>query len=138
MIGRMFQGRILRTGNINVDVPIDVELLYDVDTDPLAVRMILSVQDEEDVVWLFSRDLLFRGINSTEVTGEGDIRFRSTGKDWPDSGVTVCLHNSTGHADIGLPHYDLMAFLTETEAQSRGAERSIDKRIETAIKEMLG
>lgn len=138
MIGRAFQGTVVMTGSTSVDIPVQVELIYDYDRNPLAVTMTLAPEGEAVVAWVFSRDLLFQGINSSEVSGEGDIRFRCTGKDWPRSGVTVCLRNITGHADIRLPHYDLMAFLAETESWSRQAEESIEKRIDSEIKEILG
>ena len=137
MIGHAFRGKVIRTGGTRVDLPIDVELFYDPERDPLAVRMVLDSGGESEVEWFFARDLLVGAHESTHSVGDGDIRFQMVGVIWPHSGLSVCLRNPTGHADLLLPHYDVKAFLDESAPWFRAAEEGLDDRMNAAIEEML-
>jgi hypothetical protein len=52
------------------DADVQAEFRYDPD-DPLAVSLVIGVECDEPVVWVFGRDLLADGV--TRPTGEGDI-----------------------------------------------------------------
>ncbi len=133
MISREFEARVFKTNGQRVRIPITVELVYDPDSDPLAVQMILSVPDEEDVVWSFSRDLMDEGSRSGSPVGVGDIKFRRTIGHW----FLVCLNNSNGHADLGLPVDEVLAFLKETQAAADEADEFFGAQLDSLIADIL-
>lgn len=135
MISRKFSARVLMTQNERVDVSVDVALVYDEDYDPLAVKMVFSAPEEEDVEWTLSRELMLRGSSSAFPYGSGDVKFRYLGE--RDGGLMLCLNNGGGHADIRLPQYEVVRFLEETcEAVPFGSE-DIEDSVDDLIKELL-
>lgn len=135
MIIRKFEARVKKTMGQVVDVPIQIELAYDEENDPLSVQMILTAPDEEDVVWLFSRDLLHRGVNAFTPVGDGDIRFRYLGAIYAQT--MVCLRNATGHADITLPHKEVAAFVESTIAAVPMGGEELDGHIDELLEEIF-
>jgi hypothetical protein len=136
MITSQFQGKVLVTGGEVVDVDVEIELAFDEENDPLAVTMIISVPDEGEVVWEFSRELLRVGSQSIVPHGGGDVRFRAVGDNWPQSGLIACLHNGDDHADLGLPLDRVRHFLAATECAID--DTLISAHLDDALKEILG
>lgn len=134
MITATFPAIVLKTGNRKAAVPVEVTLAYDPDYDPLAVQAIISAEGEPDIVWYFGRDLLLRGVNNFTPVGSGDVKFRFDGANQ----VLMCLRNPVGHADIGLPHPRVVAFLNETtrELPASGEECPVEM-IDELIEEIL-
>lgn len=143
MIARKFEAKVFRSDDEVVDVPVLIELAYDADNDPLAVAMTISspYDMDDEVTWTFGRDLLKRGCSSIMKVGDGDVRFRTIGKRWPDSGLVICLKNAFGHADLGLPHHEVTEFLRDTAEQAASFEATggcMSDRIDDFLKEVLG
>lgn len=134
MISRKFQGMVLKTRNQNVRIPVGIEMAWDRENDPLAIQMIISVPNESEIAWWFSRSLLKNGINSVRKTGNGDVRFRYSGVANGLEVLYVCLRNATGHADIGLPHHEMLAFLEQTEDVG---DDCLETLIDEAIEDIL-
>ena len=137
MITREFDGLILKTGGQNVRIPIKVTLSFDEEYDPFAVQMMISVPLEPEVVWYFGRELLQRGINNSFGVGHGDVRFRYSGAVNGQENLHVCLRNNTGHADLGMPHHEVVAFLNETTDAALEGISCLDTMIDEAIEEIL-
>lgn len=135
MISREFEARLKRTMGQDVDLPVQIELNWDPEIDPLAVQAIIQVEDEEDVVWHFARDLLVQGCSTLFPCGGGDVKFRYQ---YNQGVILMCLRNLTGHADLALPAGEVMAFVKETLAIQKLGEEVVDTLLDEAIEEMLG
>lgn len=136
MISRSFTATLVRRGHSRVNMPFEVELVYDPDTDPLAVLMICKLSGEQEVVWQFSRDLLDQGTRSLHPVGIGDVRIRMQNTHAAE--LIVCLRPPEGHADLLLPMVDVSSFLGETfELIPLGGEEC-GSGIEDFLKEVLG
>lgn len=134
MITRIMQAYVIKVHDVVCKVGIQVTLTYDPDIDPLAVQMVCHVPDENEVVWHFSRELMFHGHDNPVATGLGDIRFQYNPQ---TDRVLVCLKNVNGHADLSLPHDSVRAFLDRTvEVFPVGAELT-DDLIEEALADIL-
>lgn len=133
-----FTGRVVRSGGKDCDVPVEVELNYDAQNDPLAVEMILS-DDEMDypVTWIFARDLLVRATNHPFPVGSGDIRFRSEQK---GDKLFACIRNPQvgEHADLAFPASTVRAFLAATTEGAAQCLTTLDSAVDAFIAEVLG
>lgn len=112
MIVREFEGRIVRTGERFVNVPVRCALTYDASTDPLAVSMRLHEPEYGcDVTWIVDRELLDTGRRSLTSYGQGDMKMR-----WmPACGqLAICLRNHDGHADLALPWAEVGQFMLDS------------------------
>jgi hypothetical protein len=127
-----FPAIVLKSGDQPVAIPVQVTLAYDAEYDPFAVQMIVSAEGEPDAVWYFDRELLLRGANSFTPVGSGDVRFRYDGRQ-----LLLCLRKVNGHADLGLPHVPVLAFLQETAAEIPVGEECTVERIDDLIEEIL-
>jgi hypothetical protein len=136
VIERQMSGRVKLAQNQEVDIEIGICLVYDPDTDPLAVRMICQIPDDGDVPWEFARELLLRGAVSRLPYGEGDVRFRYLGAQ--AGGLLACLRSPEGHADILLPQVEVVAFLNETMNAVRYGEEPLGTNLDDVLKEILG
>lgn len=134
MISHEFLGLVLVSGITPCHVPVGVTLSYDAEEDPLAVQMICSSPDRDDVVWRFARELLTAGADSPVEVGEGDVRVRRTSEYY----VRICLRTPPeGHADLGLPHREVADFLEETSELASTAEEHFDGLIDGLIGTLL-
>jgi hypothetical protein len=90
-------------------VPLTASLCYRGD-DPYAIRMAFHVGTGDPVEWIFARELLARGMDST--TGDGDVRV------WPgatsDDVINLSLSSPFGQAEFEAPLTALSAFLVRT------------------------
>lgn len=134
MITRKFAGIIHKAAGAVVNAPAMIELAYDEENNPLAVQMIITVAQEGDVVWTFSRDLMTVGCQSLQPVGRGDVKFRCD----PSKGqLLVCLKNPTGHADLGLPIGEVAEFLADTAAAAPIGSEELESHIDELIEELL-
>lgn len=134
MIQHTVSGTILKAGNRHVRMPVDVEMAYDEENDPLAVQMIFKAEAEGEVCWIMGRELVMRGVTSETPYGTGDVRFRA--EPYFDR-VLVCLRTPEGHADVALNRSDLIDFLNQTQSVCRLGDEPIDDLIDQELKELL-
>jgi sporulation and cell division protein SsgA len=114
--------------------PLDAELRYD-PADPFAVAMAF-LKDGHEVVWVFARDLLLRGI--TQPAGVGDVHvFPSLDADGR-AVVAIGLRGPTGEALLEGRTRDFLSFLGQTtRAVWPGTERDSGLSLDSAIAEFL-
>jgi hypothetical protein len=106
------------TRDVRVDViaapegsrQIPVVLHYDT-ADPYAVRAVFRVAGDQEVVWVFARELATRGLD--QPSGEGDVRI------WPtyDHGrevVRIALRSPDGEALLQATYDEVVDFLSST------------------------
>jgi hypothetical protein len=104
-----------------------VELVYR-GTDPLAVTMVLSGPDGEEVRWTFAWDLLSAGL--VAPVGEGEVRVGPATEGF--HGVEIALAPSFG-VRIRLPRQEVAAFV-----RSLGGRQACDaERIGAALDDAL-
>lgn len=139
MIIREFEARLKRVDSTDVDVPVKTTLSYDAGTDPYAVQAIFEVGEGEDRVWHFSRELMSAGAYSYIPLGHGDVKFRY----FPTHGVLLmCLRtnaqgNDPTHADIALPHDEVIGFLQDTQELFKEAADDCSALVDEFLKEMF-
>ncbi len=98
-------------------------LAYDVRL-PLEVRLVLrsGAEGDEDVIWIFARDLLVDGVKA--YSGIGDVRVWPFGSDR----IGMSVHGAEGDdearwADMVLPRERVMRFLARSfDLVPRGEE----------------
>lgn len=135
MIQHTVSGTVLKSGNQHTSLPIEVELAYDEENDPLAVQMIFKdVNGEEEVCWVMGRELVMRGSVSLTPYGTGDVRFRF---DPPSGSVLVCLETDEAHGDVALDRDALIRFLNATQAACKLGEEPIEALMDRELKEMF-
>jgi hypothetical protein len=114
--------------------PLVAELRYDAG-DPYAVAMAFH-RDAQEVVWLFGRDLLLRGVS--EPVGDGDVKvFPSVA---PDGRALDVLELSApaGQALVEARTRDVLEFLAATaRVVWPGTEREHQVGTDEAIAAML-
>ena len=97
-----------------LDGPSEVSVVLRYDTaDPYAVHAMFHVAVDQQVSWVFARELLAQGM--VEVSGDGDVRI------WPtlDGGrevVCVVLRSPDGEALLQAPAARLGEFLSAAHA----------------------
>lgn len=134
MISTRMHGILLKVADKKVHVPLMVTLSFDEEEDPLAVQMVIEKDEDDDVVWTFSYELLARGTMSLENVGFGDVRVKASGT----GALLVCLRNTEGHADLALPLPSVMKFMGEaTTAYSALPDDHLDDLIDTELRELL-
>jgi Streptomyces sporulation and cell division protein, SsgA len=100
---------------------VSVAMLYDT-ADPFAVHAQFQVALDQQITWVFSRELLAEGLD--RASGDGDVRI------WPnlDEGrdvVGIALRSPDGEALLQAGAEGLVDFLTATYALCpRGRESS--------------
>jgi hypothetical protein len=103
----------------HVAVPLVASLYYSSD-DPYAIRMAFHVGMEEQVEWIFARDLLAAGMSAP--SGEGDVQV------WPATDgdrdlLNIALSSPFGQAHFEAPSAAIAGFLGRTyEAVPDGNE----------------
>lgn len=133
MISKDMHGRILVSGNEKTDIKVPVTLSWDQDEDPYAIQMIVEL--EEDVVWVFSRELLWKGLSRVMPVGTGDVRIKY--QSLPEPRIVICLKSPGGHADLALPHRPVANFVAETLRYVVIGEETIDGQIDEFLKELF-
>lgn len=92
-------------------MPLPVSLRYG-SCDPYAVTVQFHGADEQ-VEWVFARELLVAGLAGAE--GLGDVRVRAVHDGRRDDVVIISLASPDGRADLEADAGDLRAFLVRTE-----------------------
>jgi hypothetical protein len=96
-----------------------VLLRYDIE-DPYAVHAVFHVAADDDLLWVFGRELLTAGLD--QPSGEGDVRI------WPDCDagrdvVLITLRSPDGEASLSASADDIVEFLNAAYALCpRGGE----------------
>lgn len=134
MIQETITGTVLKTGNQRVRIPVEVEMAFDEENDPLAVQMIFKADGEDETCWVMGRELIMRGSCSALPHGMGDVKFRAE----PDlDRVLVCLSSPGGHADVALNRTELIGFLNQTQAVCKLGDEPIEALMDQELKELL-
>lgn len=135
MIIYEFTAKTVRVQGRETSVPVQMELTYDAETDPLAVAMTMSAPGDDPVTWKFARDLLVMASNSRAPVGLGDIRFRAH-----TTILYLCLNNgqADGHADLALPLDKVRGFLADTAEEAALPGQAIAEATEAFLAEVLG
>ena len=114
--------------------PLAAELRYD-PADPYAVSLAF-LKDDRELVWVFGRDLLLRGL--CEPSGDGDVHVFP----WVDADgrglVAVELRGRTGDALLEGSTRDFLSFLAlTTRAVWPGTEGDHELTLDTALSSIL-
>jgi len=88
----------------------EAELRYD-PVDPYAVSVAFAVAGRQ-VVWVFARDLLIRGVH--EPVGEGDVQVFPSLDQEGHAVVLLALHAPAGEALVEARSRDVLDFLAHT------------------------
>ena len=97
-----------------IDGPTHVGVAMHYDTaDPYAVHAVFRVAPDQQVAWVFARELLSAGLEAP--SGDGDVRI------WPASHegcevVCIALHSPDGDALLHAPVDELAEFLSSAYA----------------------
>jgi hypothetical protein len=114
--------------------PLVAELRYD-PADPYAVSMAF-LKDDDEVVWVFARALLLRGVY--EPAGVGDVQVFPSVDPEGRAVVALSLRAPTGAALIEGPSRDFLDFLAQTtRAVWPGTERDHHVVSDDAIASIL-
>jgi len=89
---------------------LEAELRYD-PSDPYAVAVAFH-QGTSEVVWVFARDLLMRGLS--EPVGEGDVRVFPALDGDGHATVGLWLNAPTGQAVVKAPAQPVLGFVART------------------------
>lgn len=128
LCGRLFLDRYTATS-----VPILARVFYRPD-DPMAVTMTFpaaAAPDGGNAEWVFSRELLDRGL--TAPCGEGDVRIRPGG---PERTV-IEFSSRDGSALVELSSESLRQFLSWAYAAVPPGEESAYLDLDTVVAELL-
>ena len=113
-------------------VPVDAVLGYD-SADPFAVSVTFRVSAEDEVRWVFARDLIIDGLD--RAAGEGDVVVWP-GADDPDV-IYLSLTTPAGHALFEAPRWILRDFadqsLATVPAGTEGAHLDWDATLTTLL-----
>jgi sporulation and cell division protein SsgA len=113
---------------------LDAELRYD-PTDPYAVSMAF-LKDGAEIVWVFARDLLLRGVS--EPVGDGDVQVFPSVDLEGHAVVALVLLGPTGSALLEGRARDFFGFLAQTtRAVWPGTERNHQLDTDDAIAAIL-
>lgn len=114
-------------------LPLPVRLCYTLQ-DPYAVSLVFSGPDE-DVIWVFARELLAAGL--TLPQGQGDVRIRPeirSGRRF----VMISLTSPDGTAELEADAESIRTFITQTErVVARGQEHTV-VNVDEALAALLG
>lgn len=88
----------------------EAELRYD-PVDPYAVSVAFAVAGSQ-VVWVFARDLLIRGLH--EPIGQGDVQVFPSLDQQGHAVVLLALHSPAGEALVEARSRDVLDFLAHT------------------------
>jgi hypothetical protein len=108
---------------------VSVDLCYDT-TDPFAVRAMFRVASDQQISWVFARELLAKGL--TEASGDGDVRL------WPTSAegrevVRIVLRSPDGEALLQAESVEVLEFLSTSFALCPHGHESRHMQIDRAL-----
>jgi hypothetical protein len=106
-----------------------VDLRYDT-ADPYAVRAMFRVASDQQVSWIFARELLAGGM--TEASGDGDVRIWPTRHDGREV-VCIVLRSPDGEALLQTQPAELGEFLDASFALCPRGRESRHLQIDRAL-----
>ena len=115
---RVVSSSVTRELSMHVVVPSDgprevaVSLRYDT-ADPYAVHCVFRVGPEQQIAWVFARELLSLGLD--EPSGDGDVRI-GPGCDQVGDVVCITLRSPDGEASLRAATEDVIEFLSAAYA----------------------
>jgi hypothetical protein len=132
---RVVSSSVTRELSMHVVAPSDgpsevtVSLRYDT-ADPYAVHSIFRVAPEQQIAWVFARELLSLGLD--EPSGDGDVRI---GPSCDQAGEVVCitLRSPDGEATIQAAADDIVEFLSAAYALCPRGRESQHLKIDRAL-----
>jgi hypothetical protein len=126
---------VTRALSVQVLAPLDgpsevsVDLCYDT-TDPYAVRAMFRVASDQQISWVFARELLAQGM--TEASGDGDVRIWPTSADGREV-VRILLRSPDGEALLQTQSVELVEFLNASFALCPRGRESRHLQIDRAL-----
>jgi hypothetical protein len=108
---------------------VSVDLRYDTG-DPYAVRAVFRVAPDQQIAWVFARELLAQGL--TEASGDGDVRIWPTRQDGSDL-VCIVLRSPDGEALLAAQSAELVEFLDASFALCPRGRESHHLEIDRAL-----
>ena len=112
---------------------VEAELRYDAD-DPYAVAVAFQL-DGSELVWVFGRDLMLRGV--AEPAGDGDVQVFPSLDDDGRLVVVLQLSSPSGLALVEAKARDVIDFLASTRAAVWPGTESNYLRVDDAIEALL-
>jgi hypothetical protein len=112
---------------------VEAELRYDAD-DPYAVAVAFQL-DGSELVWVFGRDLMLRGV--AEPAGDGDVQIFPSLDDDGRLVVVLQLSSPSGLALVEAKARDVIDFLASTRAAVWPGTESNYLRLDDAIQALL-
>jgi Streptomyces sporulation and cell division protein, SsgA len=105
------------------------------DSDPLAVRIVLSTEPDHPSLprgeWVMLRDFLRYGC--TEPTGDGAVRVRPEG----DDRILLALQDETKTFEVRVPAATITGFLDETERAVPTGREAGEEVLDELIRRLL-
>jgi hypothetical protein len=136
MISRKFKASLVKVGGADCEIELDVELQYNAEGDPLAVKAIFSDEHSlSPVEWHFSRKLMMDGAVCGFAIGTGDVKFRYEGA---LGGIIACLRSPEGHADIRLPQPEVVSFLNDTNREVPIGQEDLGTDLDDELERIFG
>lgn len=127
------QSLTVETAGPEGPVPTQAELRYD-PSDPYAVAVAFEQLDDE-VVWVFGRDLLLKGVSAP--AGEGEVRVFPSLDQHERAVVGLMLISPWGQALAKLPSREVLDFLARTTRAVWPGTESAHMRTDDAITAIL-
>lgn len=126
-------GVVVKSMGRNCYIVVEATWMYDDESDPLAVHLVLQPPFEDEVMWTLSRQLLMDGLHSGIPVGYGEVKFRHQSPDI----LLMCLRNETGHADIKFKRAEVEAFLAETAEVVPVGDECLEPNLDEVLDEIL-
>lgn len=114
-------------------LPVEAELRYD-PADPYAIA-VAFLNGSTEVVWMFGRDLLIRGL--AEPVGDGDVQVFPSLDDDGRVQVGLMLHAPGGRSLMQVPAGDVLGFLALTTLEVWPGTEAEHVSTDAAIAELL-
>jgi hypothetical protein len=110
-----------------------VDLRYDT-ADPFAVQAVFRADQDNEVVWVFARDLLAGGVSAP--SGEGDVRI------WPSLSagrevLRIALISPDGEALLQAQTNEIVDFLNSTYALCPWGKESEQLHLDSELQALL-
>ncbi|WP_051812412.1 SsgA family sporulation/cell division regulator [Kitasatospora sp. MBT63] len=96
----------------DLEIPLMSELSYD-PGDPLAVSITFNLSPDEEIPWVFAREVLLEGL--TKPSGQGYIHIRPAGRLGTLGDVHITLFGPAGPVELAAPIPPLVAFLDRSD-----------------------
>lgn len=132
---RAVSSTVTRELNMHVVAPSDgpgqvaVSMRYDT-ADPYAVHAVFRVAADQQIAWVFARELLTQGLD--QPSGDGDVNISPASNEGRES-VSIMLRSPDGEALIAAPLDDVVEFLSAAYALCPRGRESSHLKIDRAL-----